>query len=160
MTGFKTPISSLTITPSGAGRGRQRLAFTQRPKKMTNFGPPISRTASSNRKVTNDISREKPEEWPPCLGHRPSTATVRKTDGVRTTLSKQSNGTLSLIMRDISCNQMKQAALISTLVQAQIIVHSTGQHSTICWSDRRLMRTQYKRAELRAQSGALYHCRA
>ena len=37
---------------------------------MTDSGLPITQAASANQKVTNDIPREKPEEWPPSLAHK------------------------------------------------------------------------------------------
>ena len=59
-----------------------------------------------------------------------------------------SNGAYSLIIRNISCNQVRQSAIIWMLNQTQIVVHSSSQHSSTWWSVEMFVR---KEAGLRAQ---------
>ena len=65
-----------------------------------------------------------------------------------------SNSTQSLMMTDMSCNQMKQTAFIWILESEQIIKYSTSQHSATWWLNQSL---QLRRdMGPRPQCGALY----
>ena len=63
------------------------------------------RHEKSRQNVTNNIRHEKSKEWPPCLAHKLQHHRNRaKGRGILHTAFKTSNGTLSLMARDSSCN--------------------------------------------------------
>ena len=97
---------------------------------------------TANQSVTINISSEQPQEWPPWFPHKLLRSNNAKVWWILNKTFKIRNGTCSLMTRGICCNQVRgKLHCYECWNQTQVVVHSTSQQSTTCWSDRKLVKT-------------------
>ena len=72
--------------------------------RNTGSGRPIATAASANQNVSNNIRRDKPEEWLPCLSHelKHSTRAIRLVDSEQGFKIRRPDGARSWTTRDVS----------------------------------------------------------
>ena len=98
---------------------------------------PITRAASANQNVTDNILCEKPEERPPCLACKLKHTNRARDWWTKTKTFEISDGMRSLVSRDIRYNHTRQISFTWTFQSAAN--HRTFHKSTqlvsslVCW---------------------------
>ena len=140
--------------------GRRRLTRGWRKRKGRKLwrvpGLPITRAASANQHIAINISREKPEGWPPCLPHK-LTRSVRATDWrILNKTFKVSNDRddQKYRLRSTEANYIPLKAGIRLLSSCVPPVNAV----TTWWSDRQFVRGERRAFKLSAEPAMVGDC--